>query len=90
MLAGMTSTEISELAAFEWLEPDVGLRVDFGFARLLALVYNRTRGKGEREKTWHDFMPEWGPRDTEKTATKVTQQMKIMRQIAELKRGVRG
>lgn len=71
MVAELTSSEISELTAFEWLEPDLGFRIDVGFSRLLALVHNRTRGKKERGKEWQEFMPDWGPRDPDKLAGKV-------------------
>jgi len=86
MCAELTSSEISELEAFEMLEPDVGIRTDVGFARLMALVWNRTRGEKEHGKDWREFMPEWGPRDPAKVAGKVKGMFGIMREIEEVKR----
>lgn len=52
-----------ELVALELLEPPAADRIDAGFAQLMALVYNRTRGKSEAGKQPADFLPRWGPTD---------------------------
>lgn len=93
MCAELTSSEISELIAFEWLEPDIGLRIDRGFAAVMSLIYGRTRGKKEDKKYLQDFMPKWGPVDHEAVGNKARhigqlwrEQAAIEEQIEQVKR----
>lgn len=82
MVEGLTSSEIAELEAFEWIEPDIGTRIDVGFAAVQQLIYNRTRGKDEKAKEVIDFMPKWGPVDREHVANRARFAMgSIQRQL---------
>jgi hypothetical protein len=81
MDTGVTSTELVELAALEALEPDLGDRIDAGFAQVMALIYNRTRGKTERGRKPQDFMPKWGPVDHDAIERKLRAGIEMMREV---------
>lgn len=80
MASGVTSTELVDLAALELLEPPVEYRIDAGFAQVMALIYNRTRGKSERARKPQDFMPRWGPADHEALEQKLRAGLDMMRE----------
>lgn len=63
MATGVTSTELLDLAALEVIDPPIETRIDAGFAQVMALIYNRTRGKSEKARRPRDFLPRWGPPD---------------------------
>lgn len=89
LAAGLTSREMTELLAMDWLEPGVGARIDQGFASLLHMIYSRTRGKSEPQKTADDFMPKRGPLDRRKVGDKARvfgSQLKIQAEIERMKR----
>jgi len=83
MAAELTSSEITELAAWHILEPDVGRRIDEGFARVLELIWNVTQKK---KKAADEFMPKRGPIDKSLVAKKWSAQWDLMQQIERMKR----
>ena len=87
MDTGVTSTELVEVAALEALEPDLGDRIDAGFAQVMCLIYNRTRGKTERGRKPQDFMPKWGPVDHDAIERKLRAGIEMMREVRHGKTG---
>lgn len=83
MAAELTSSEITELAALAILEPDVGYRVDEGFARVLLFLHGVTGQK--QQKSVEDFMPRRGPIDRKAVAKKWSSQWEILQMIAREK-----
>ena len=81
MDSGVTSTELVEMAALEALDPPVEDRIDVGFAQVMALIYNRTRGKGEKAKGPRDFIPKWGPTDHDELERKLRTGIGILREV---------
>lgn len=79
MAAELTSSEMTELHAFYLLEPDMGRRIDEGFARLMHLIWQVSGQKKRRDVD--SFMPKRGPLDRKKVAVQVMGQFDLMRQI---------
>lgn len=83
MDTGITSTELVEIAAMDLLDPPVGYRLDIGFAQVMALIYNRTRGKTEPSRRASDFMPRWGPPDHAAIEQKLRSSLQLMREVRQ-------
>lgn len=86
MVDGLTSGEVTELLALEWLEPSDGERIDVGFAQMMALIYNRTRGGKESAKRAEEFMPRRGPVDRKAVAAKWSAQYELLREVDRVRR----
>jgi hypothetical protein len=63
--ARMSSREFSEWTLFYQQEPWGDERADYRAATIVAAIANTTRGKGQRVYQPADFMPHFGPRETE-------------------------
>lgn len=81
MESGVTSCELVEMAALEAIDPPIEDRIDAGFAQVMALIYNRTRGKGEKGKPAAAFLPKWGPPDDDEMERKLRTGIGILREV---------
>ena len=68
MQADITSAELTDLLALEWLEPDIGSRIDAGFAMLALLL---VQVAGNKSHKLENFQPKYGPRDEDELAGRV-------------------
>jgi len=83
MAAELTSSELTELAALTIVEPDVGYRIDEGFARVLHFLHGVTGQKGN--KSVEEFIWKRGPVDRKAVAKKWSSQWEILQMIAREK-----
>lgn len=62
MLDRISLRQFREWQNFAALVGPIGIqRTDWQFAKVLALIYNRSRGKNQRALDAREFMPNWHP-----------------------------
>lgn len=62
MLGRIELRQFYEWRNFAALIGPIGIqRTDWQFAKVLALIYNRSRSKGQRAIDAREFMPDWHP-----------------------------
>lgn len=77
MLGRISMRQFEEWRNFAALIGPIGIqRTDWQFAKVLALIYNRSRGKGQRAIDAREFMPDWHPITYEERMKRSTARMK--------------
>ena len=88
--ARVSSREFAEWLAYERVEPDLELRVDFGFALLASILVNSNRDPKKRNKPYgvEDFLPKWDHEDKPARPSKTELKVKLQ-QFAGLMKGMK-
>ena len=75
---------------YEKKEPDLELRVDFGFALIACMMANHNRDPKQRPKpyTVEEFLPKWDYEEPPKRASKSDIKIKL-RQFAGMMKGMK-